>query len=94
MHQRPMATPQSPGNLILKDALVLPSAQAPALPHTDILIEGGVITALGPDLAHPPDYLVVDARDRLVVDARDRPPAYPTSRGLRTPRPPRLRTWV
>jgi hypothetical protein len=22
----------------------------------------------------------------------DRPPAYPTSRGLRTPRPPRLRT--
>lgn len=62
-----MATPQSPGNLILKDALVLPSAQAPALPHTDILIEGGVITALGPDLAHPPDYLVVDARDRLVA---------------------------
>ena len=24
----------------------------------------------------------------------DRPPAYPTSRGLCTPRPPRLSTWV
>lgn len=62
-----MAAIQSPGNLIVKNALVLPSAHAPALPHTDILIEQGVITALGPDLAHPPECVVVDATCRLVA---------------------------
>ncbi|MDI2126537.1 amidohydrolase family protein [Yinghuangia seranimata] len=67
-------TPGTPGpaayaapRVLLRDALVIDTEPHPhARPHTDVLVENGTITAVGPDL--PADGAeVVDARDRIVL---------------------------
>lgn len=62
-----MTAPSSPHSLIIKNARVLPSAYDPPLANTDILVEQGVITAIGPDLAHPPEYPILDAGNLLIA---------------------------
>ncbi|TVP63639.1 MAG: amidohydrolase [Leptolyngbya sp. LCM1.Bin17] len=62
-----MAPPPAPGCLVIKNALVLPSAHEPPQPHTDLVIEAGMVTALGTNLPHPTHYPVVDGSHYILT---------------------------
>lgn len=62
-----MTASSSSHSLIIKNARVLPSAYDPPLVNTDVLIEQGLITAIGPNLTCPPEYSVLDATHLLIA---------------------------
>ena len=53
--------------LIRRGYVLTLDAQLGDLPDTDILIEGGTISAVGRDLVAPPHANVIDARNRIVM---------------------------
>lgn len=63
--------PSSSRTLVRGGRPLLPGGEGDRPAAADILIEHGVITAIGPDLAGPlqadPDLIVIDAFDRLVI---------------------------
>ena len=67
--EMPNPVPSEP-RLWIRDATVLPMAPSPAtvLQHTDILVQGGRITAVQPTSGSVPDQArVIDGRGKLVL---------------------------
>ncbi len=62
-----MAPPSIQDCLVIKNALVLPSAYDPPQPNTDLVIESGVITAMGSNLPYPIEYPVVDGTNYILA---------------------------
>ncbi|MEV6280274.1 amidohydrolase family protein [Nocardia sp. NPDC051832] len=53
-------------SILLRNGHVIPGDGGPELPETDVLTEGGVITAIGKDLPHPADTRI-DASGMVVM---------------------------
>jgi imidazolonepropionase-like amidohydrolase len=64
----PLSPPEAvaPGDLLLRNARLVDLATGAIHNDTDILVEGGLIVAVGPDLSAP-DAEIVDARGRYAI---------------------------
>jgi len=67
-HRRGSPSSLEPGNLLIRNATIL-TATGETLEKADLLVEAGLITAMGPDLAvSPPEgTLVIDASGRFIM---------------------------
>ncbi|MGY0021433.1 amidohydrolase family protein [Streptomyces sp. YJ-C3] len=70
-----------PPALLLRRATVVDTRDGALSRDTDVLVQDGVITAVGPELAEPDGAEVVDAEGRYVVPGYNDMHAHPLGRG-------------
>ncbi|MCC8625558.1 amidohydrolase family protein [Xanthomonas vesicatoria] len=64
-----LTTPAAAQQVLIRDATVHTATAQGTLQHTDVLVQNGVIRAIGSNLAAPADGRVIDARGRPLTPA-------------------------
>ncbi|GAA3290485.1 hypothetical protein GCM10020295_05030 [Streptomyces cinereospinus] len=85
--EEPKQMPTRPAALLLRSATVVDTRDGSRRPGTDVLVQDGVITAVGPALAAPDGTVPVDARGRYVVPGFNDMHAHPLGAAVTWPPP-------